>query len=358
MEQDLIKNQPASQSGNSKTFAEPVAVKEMFWLAEPFEFIAKSIVSKRLAHGLLVTAPVGSGKKLLVDELAKSLLCDSNKTVFSEETNSHFHYSCDDCKSCNLFNEATHPDLHSIEFLVDSKGKAKKTIGIEQIRVLTEKLRAKPLFNGWRIAVIHSVEKMTTAAFNALLKTLEEPGENTLIFLLAESLYQVPATVKSRCQQIKLDLPETKLINWLCSQHGYSQADAAVALNACNNAPLSALSFLQSNQGSFYQQVHSSLNDMLKAKVTPQGFISNYHSLGIELWQVMANYFFTVQLDKLNGETSYSLVPNTLIQTCYRQLIDYHRIDQQGGNLQETLQLEAILVPWFELGRKIVHYSK
>lgn len=329
---------------------------EHSWLKESFAQITRSFDADKLPHGLLLVAPNQSGKSLLAMSLAKSLLCEQSKQQFSQ--------ACGECKSCKLIDAQSHPDLSRVDCLVDSKGKQKKSIGIDQIRQLTGKLVETSQLGGWRIAIIMSVEKMTRGAFNALLKTLEEPGDNTLVLLLANSLQQVPATIKSRCQLMQLKLTEKQLVPWLTQAAQCDELTALRALNQCHFAPFAALTYIREGTEKTLETFNQGLNKVLANELTAEEFLNEYSHLDDTLWIQLAKYFKNVQLsvlkldkDQNSDQNIYQKVPKNIASQLYAQLIEYNRAQCAGSNLQSNLQLEAILIQWFEIGRKIVHYS-
>jgi len=196
---------------------------EHAWLEDAFQRVKSAFDADKMAHGMLTVAPVGSGKRLLVESLAKSILC--------RESGNKLLKACGKCKNCSLVEAASHPDLFLIDCLIDNKGKQKKSIGIDQVRQLSNKLAETPQLNGWRIAIIKSVEKMTRGAFNAILKTLEEPGDKTLLLMVANSAHQVPATIKSRCQMLNLNLAEANVLPWLVKAMNCEIDEAQQALH-------------------------------------------------------------------------------------------------------------------------------
>lgn len=328
---------------------------EYTWLDQTFQQAKKSFDAGKLAHGLLLVAPYQSGKALFAKSLAKSIMCETSNSQLS-----HFKLSkaCGHCKSCLLIDAKSHPDLSNVDCLVDNKGKQKKSIGIDQIRQLTNKLVETPQLNGWRIAIIMSVEKMTRGAFNAILKTLEEPGDKTLILMLANSLNQVPATIRSRCQRLNMKLMEKDLLPWLIKAAKCQQSVALEALNTCHYAPFAALNYIQQGLGEQYRQLSKDLDQVFQTFLSPQEFVALYSGLDEQLWIQIANYFQKTQVSILESkQTIYQKVPKTLVVQLYAQLLEYNRGQCAGSNLQSQLQLEAILIQWFEIGRKIVHYS-
>lgn len=324
--------------------------QQYFWLDEAFKRCEKSFDAGKLPHGLLLVAPGHSGKKILATQLAKSILCHTSTAQLNS--------ACGQCKSCLLVEANSHPDLSEVDCLTDTKGKQKKSIGIDQIRKLTSKLVETSQLSGWRIAIIASVEKMTRGAFNAILKTLEEPGDKTLVLMLANSLQQVPATIKSRCQLLALKLIDQQLSPWLMQQSDCTESDALNALNQCHFAPFAALNYIKDDGAKLHLQLNQGLDDILSTQLTPAEFLTEFAQLDNLLWLQIAKYFQNVQLSILNSnQGAYANVPKSLATSLYFELVEYNRGQCAGSNLQNNLQLEAILIQWFELGRKIVHYS-
>ncbi len=320
------------------------------WLNTAFEQVEMSHRQDKLAHGMMFVAPDGSGKMQFATRLAASLLC-----VQSQDK---LQIACEQCKHCELIKSQTHPDLTLLDRLTDSKGKQKTSIGIDQVRDLSDKLLETAQMGGWRIAIIASVERLTRGAFNALLKTLEEPGKNTLLIMLADNMHRVPATIKSRCQIVHFDLNPDKLIEWLVQATQVDTIAAAEALEATQYSPFKALDYLKSDLSKQILTLQTDLDDMLTNKLSAHELITKHSPSITDLWAQIANYFQKVQLSILDSnQTNYANVPAQLPAKIYQQLLDFNRAQCAGSNLQTNLQLETILIPWFELGRKIVHYS-
>ncbi|TQV87394.1 hypothetical protein [Aliikangiella coralliicola] len=326
------------------------------WFKHCFEHIESSYRSGRLAHGILVAAPDGSGKTIFAETLVKSLFC--------RESHSQLASPCNQCKSCHLIDAGTHPDFHLVERLVDNKGKQKSSIGIDQIRQLTAKLTDQAQLDGWRVALITSVSAMTTASFNALLKTLEEPGDKTLLILLCDNLQKVPATIRSRCQILQPELKTSISKPWIMEKAGESEAVVSEALRNCYNAPLSALNYIQQDGHSTQQSLYQSLDQVLQNQLTPSEFLQSVPVSDNEMWDALGNYFYSASLlamgtnkEQLN-RANYQQLPDKLIFNLYSKIVDYKRAQFSGSNLQSKLQLQAILIQWFEAGRKIINISK
>jgi len=140
----------------------------------------------RLAHAYLFEGPDSVGKKLTALAFAKAVNC--------EEAGDD---SCDACWSCLRTEELKHPDVAVIEPL-----KSGRTIHANTMAELVARACLKPYQGRYRVAIIVDAERMTAAAANKFLKTLEEPPGNSLFILVSHSPGQLPATITSRCQRV------------------------------------------------------------------------------------------------------------------------------------------------------------
>ncbi len=143
--------------------------------------------SGRLAHAYLFFGPEGVGKRLTALTLAKAMNCQSPPAEGE---------SCEKCASCNKINSSNHADV----ILMEPQG---EVIKIDQIRELQRRLHYRPLEGGKRVCILESADGLNDAAANALLKTLEEPPDETHLFLLTSRPHQLLPTILSRCQWVK-----------------------------------------------------------------------------------------------------------------------------------------------------------
>jgi len=147
-------------------------------------FFDKVIKNGNLSHAYCFVGSEDAGKREVVNEISSRLL---NTTV--EKL-------------------ITQPDFYVVEQVFDEKKeKTKKDISVDQIRDLREYLSRRAYLSGWKIALIDKAEKMNLEAANALLKTLEEPKEKVVLFLLVKDEADLPETVLSRCQVIYFSPP-------------------------------------------------------------------------------------------------------------------------------------------------------
>lgn len=200
------------------------------WQSKQWQQIMAMFQGGALPHALLFAGGEGTGKLDFAQALSSRLLC---ATPLNE-------LACGQCKSCLLKKAGSHPD-----FTILSPEEKSKVIKVDQVRSLVDFVNKKAQFAGYKIALIYPAEAMNIAASNALLKSLEEPGEKTLLFLLSHSPSRLMATIRSRCQRLLFPLPQADLaLKWLADQH-LSQPQAL--LSVAGGAPLKALSMAESD---------------------------------------------------------------------------------------------------------------
>lgn len=197
------------------------------WLNATFDKHVQSYQNNRFAHALLFTGSAGLGKFKLASGIAKYLLC-------SDKLSSD---ACGKCHSCHLFDANNHLDFHLLQ------SENNKAIGIDQVRSLIDLLNERPHLGENKVVVIKDAQLLSTAAANALLKTLEEPQGNSYLILLTRTHHQLMPTLFSRVQHTHLHSPsDDALLDWL-SQHGVSITDRGV-LRQFQNCPLVLLNYL------------------------------------------------------------------------------------------------------------------
>lgn len=182
----------------------------------------------RLAHGLLFSGPRGIGKRHLVELLARSMLCG---------TPTADGLACGRCADCALIAAASHPDLLRVG--PDPEAKSEE-IPVAAIRALVERGALTPSRAAWKVTLVDPADHLNAAAANALLKTLEEPPGSALIVLVTEQPGRLPATIRSRCGQIRIPTPSTAdALAWLAGR--IPRETAALRLCLAHGGPLRAV---------------------------------------------------------------------------------------------------------------------
>jgi DNA polymerase III subunit delta' len=201
------------------------------WLVDHWSRLSSARQSGRLSHALLVSGPPGVGKRHLAELLAHSLLCHDHRPN---------EVACGRCADCRLLKGDNHPDL--VRVGPDPEAKSEE-IPIAAVRALVERGALTPGRGAWKVTLIDPADHLNAAAANALLKTLEEPSGNALICLITEHAGRLPATVRSRCQQVCVPIPTLEQsVSWLAGK--LPDADIGLRLRLAHGAPLRALSEL------------------------------------------------------------------------------------------------------------------
>jgi len=212
--------------------------------ANIIEYLQKNLANQQLAHGYLFCGPEQVGKTKTARAFMASILCENY------QANKKGVVPCGECYHCQQLAKGIHPDVFWIEREED-----KKNISIEQINELRNKLGMSSFLNSYKIAVIEGAEKMSLAAANALLKTLEEPSKKTIIILITARLSFLPATIVSRTQIIRFKPVATiEIMNYLVGLESDRQ-QVEVAANLAAGRPGLAINLIEdSDLLAFYQE--------------------------------------------------------------------------------------------------------
>lgn len=199
------------------------------WHHASWHQFARQRTQAHVPHALLLSASPGLGLHDLSQHVIASLLC----------TNNAGGAACGSCRSCVSFSAQTHPDLYLIQ-----PAKDRASIGVDAIRELAGQLAMRPQAGDYQVAVIEPAEIMTREAANALLKTLEEPAEQTVLILMSEQAGRLMPTILSRCQRIRLTPPEPQAVRDWLARISSDQGDIQLAMQLAAGAPLRAAEML------------------------------------------------------------------------------------------------------------------
>ncbi len=165
----------------------PKSFDEMIGQDFIVQTLKNQIKTNRLTHAYLFCGPRGTGKTSTAKIFAKAVNC----------THSHDGNPCDMCAECVALNE---PNTDIIEIDAASNNR------VEEIRDLREKVAFPPLIGKYKVYIIDEVHMLTESAFNALLKTLEEPPKHVIFILATTEIHKLPATILSRCTRFDFKL--------------------------------------------------------------------------------------------------------------------------------------------------------
>ncbi|MBP3341553.1 MAG: DNA polymerase III subunit delta' [Peptococcaceae bacterium] len=183
---------------------------------QAIHIIERAIQTQHIAHAYLFTGPEGVGKKKAALAMAQYLNCTGKA---SESTQ-----SCGSCPSCIQAQTGSQPDI----IVLEPDG---ASIKIEQIRALLSKVSLRNYDSVYKVILINDAHLMTEQAANCLLKTLEEPTDNTVFILITSQIQNLPITILSRCQQIQFHTLSPSLIQEILLQH-YPAQQSRIGLTA------------------------------------------------------------------------------------------------------------------------------
>ncbi len=160
----------------------PITFEEVAGQEHIVKTLKNALATQKLAHAYLFAGPRGTGKTTMAKLFAKALNCDEG-----------IGCQCNECKNCKAIIEGTHPDVIELD--------AASNNGVDEIRDLIDKVKYGTILGRYKVYIIDEVHMLSTGAFNALLKTLEEPPEHVIFILATTEPHKILPTVLSRCQR-------------------------------------------------------------------------------------------------------------------------------------------------------------
>lgn len=288
----------------------------------------------RLAHAYLLTGSPGIGVSDFIATMAKMVLCQNESSS---------HGACSACKQCHLFEQGLHPDFFQVELLED-----KKEINIDQIRALNKKLFETSHQGGYKVAVIEQTERLNVNAFNALLKTIEEPPPNTLIILSSYQESRLPATIHSRCRKLRFAKPDLETAKaWLATQ--LPQVDTALIKRALKfnwGAPIDALNWIEEKQFQTEAAWQQSLSELTSGKKTVTQVV--------EIWKkftdptVIFEYFYLWSVNRIRAALYQEKLSFDAEWMHFQQMAMQAKLTWRR-NANKDLVLEALCMAWLKL---------
>ena len=303
------------------------------WQHDAWQNWQHYLTQEKVPHALLLHGCRGSGINDFALRLCCSLLCDSDNNA----------KPCLECSSCRLFIADNHPDCLIIEAEQDQ-------IKIEQVRFAIDFLQLSRHYLRYKVVLLKEVDNLNYAAANSLLKTLEEPPEESVILMTCRQPSMLMATIRSRCHRIHLKEPGAEAITWLSEQISISEAEAQQRLMLANNSPLAALDqkLDKSDKSLFY----SKLKQWQTRQIPTHDLVDQWcDKPAVEIQQWLLEYLQRTILmeakemssDQANSTSSKSNLGNLLYWLYQRQIERCHLAKQ---NINPRLLLEGSLLEW------------
>lgn len=289
----------------------PTTFKEVIGQKHVIQTLKNAIIENRTSHAYVFSGLRGIGKTTIARILAKAVNCQN--PIDGEP--------CNECESCKAINESITTDVVELD--------AASNNGVDEIRSLLEKVNFLPSFLTKKVYIIDEVHMLSTAAFNALLKTLEEPPAYVMFILATTEPHKIPMTILSRCQRFdfkQLTIAElTEELIYICEKENIQISKEALngIAEAAEGGMRDALSIL--DQASVYAEGEITVDDV--NSVT--GNISNQKI--IELLHALNNNDATTAISNVNellnmGKEVSRLITN-VIQFC-RDLLLFKSVNE------------------------------
>ena len=271
-----------------------MSFKDIFGHEKQIALLKGFMAQDRLPHALLFYGMAGIGKKATSLVFAKALNCIAGN-----------HDACDACSSCRKVDHKNHLDVVSLE----AEG---QFIKIQAVRDLQQQLKFKPWEGKKRVCIIDDAARMNDVAANALLKTLEEPPSANVIILISAQPHQLPATIVSRCQQLRFNpLTEHDIAAFLKARFSL-ETEAAQALASSSGGSIARALDLHSGA---YLGMRDELMEMISEgqmqSLLPLVRLSMVKRFGDDREEV---------LEKLG-----------IMQMCYRDILFFRETGEKSG---------------------------
>ena len=314
------------------------ALQLLPWQAPLWQHMAQAIAQERLGHALLLSGLRGTGKRAFARVLAAALWCESPGPE---------RLPCGRCNNCRQVLSEAHPSLNMLRPEED-----KKVIAIDAVRALCGRLVMTTHDGRARVAIIDPADALNNNGVNALLKTIEEPPPRSHLLLISERPLALPATLRSRCQQLRFAIPaRNEALGWLAQSGAAAPVEAAAALDAAHGAPLLALQLLQDKSLELQQSWRAALLDLAAGRSEP---LKTATGVGEAQAQAFLRWLYGWLLDLLRA----GLLPGAggdieaLARTLPRHALDRYVSEVQENlrrlefNAKAQLVLEAVLIRW------------
>lgn len=352
----------------------PTNFDEVVGQTHIIQTLKNAIVQNRIAHAYLFCGPRGTGKTSIAKIFAKTLNCTNSQDA-----------PCGVCENCKMAANGSHPDIIEID--------AASNNGVDEVRNLIDKVKYAPMQGKYKIYIIDEVHMMTSGAFNALLKTIEEPPAHVIFIFATTEPNKVLPTIISRCQRFdfnKVSMHDIKYrLSVVCKNEGIEIDENGLTLIAqlADGGMRDALSIL--DQCVAYCSSHIDVNDIRKiyGVVTSEDIgklfysvykkdvdsfvkdIQKYSNMGMDIKRLTADFIHMLKdsliLDYSENSTLVSDVNKDMIRKyfklapinfrikCMEELMDTYNKYTYASNALDYLEASLLKISSYSYESKI-----
>lgn len=305
------------------------------WLTSYQRDFDDALARARLGHAPLIHGPVGLGKRRLARWLVARILC-------LEPDAGH---PCRRCRSCQLLDSGTHPDLFIAAIAED-----KTQLTVDVIRELSRGLHLTPAVGPCRVGLLEECDRMNQNAANALLKTLEEPASQAWLVLVSDRPEGLAATVLSRCQKVPIHPPAPEqALQWLATQAPEVGDEARLlALDVAGGAPLRAREMMTGKALDFGLEVRAALLAAARHQTSTPDLVKQWTEQPEQAWHWLAYWVRHWTGTALGlGENELAIADTRGLARLWQQAIQGRAL--ADGSIRADLLLGKWLLEWIAL---------
>lgn len=316
-----------------------MSFKDIYGQDKQITILKSAIESGRVSHSYLFYGEKGVGKKTASEIFAKALNCSEGKPD-----------SCDKCASCLKIDHKNHPDVTTIE----PEG---NFIKIDAIRDLQNQIKFRPLEGNKRVFIIVDAERMNSVSANSLLKTLEEPSLSNILILITARHYLLPATILSRCQQLRFNpIRKETIASFLEEKLAIDRESARLLASSSGGSIGKAMEMNKGSYLTFKDEIienisGSNIKDPLKLISFVDNFGKNRKGITEKL-EILKSWYRDILVYNETGETK-TLIHQDRIETIksfgekmagsdilksIKTINHAHRAIEQNANKELTLE--------------------
>lgn len=315
--------------------------KDVIGYEDIIQYIKNAVSENKISHAYILNGERRSGKKMLANLFARTLLCENNELE-----------PCNACQSCIQAESSNNPDI--ITVVHEKVG----SIGIDEIRTqINNDILLKPYANQYKVYIVPDADKMTEQAQNALLKTIEEPPAYAVILLLTENVDQLLPTIQSRCVMLKLrNIRNTLVKEYLVQQKHIPEYQAQICATFAQGNIGRALELATSE---YFNEIKSSALTLLKQineldtaeviinvkKISEYKIdIIDYFDIMIIWYRDILLYKATKNVDKVIFEDQLKGIEERAMKSSYEGLeVILQAIDKAKARIRANVSFDLVI---------------